>query len=336
MKMTGRQVVLDVLSGNNPARVPTQVWDVPWTYNEYPNEIKAIRERFPDDVVWCPQFLNVPSPEKGEKYEIGTYIDEWGCIFDNKQRGIHGEVKNALVVEEEWEDADKIRQPVEFLDLNVKAINDYCASTDAFVLAGSSVRLYERMQFFAGTEKLLMDLLLQPDGMLETLDKTHEFFCKELEAWAQTDVDGLFIQDDWGTQRSLLISPKLWVELFKPRYADYVAIARKYGKKIFMHSDGYIIDIIPHLIDIGIDALNSQIFCMGVEKLAPFQGKITFWGEVDRQYLLTRGTEEEVRAGVANAKRILWNNGGCIGQVDFGVGAKPENVMVALETWTRG
>ena len=75
------------------------------------------------------------------------------------------------------------------------------------------------------------------------------------------------MQDDWGSQRSMMISPKLWEELFKPLYADYVAIAKKHGKKFFMHSDGYIVDIFPHLIDIGVDALNSQIFVMGVEKL---------------------------------------------------------------------
>lgn len=333
MKVSGRQAILDTLNFNNPARVPTQIWDVPWTYMHYPEEMKNVRERFPDDVVWCPRFLNVPSPEVGEKYEIGQYIDEWGCVFENKQRGIHGEVKNALIIDEDWEDGDKIREPVEFLDLDVDAINEYCRNTDQFVLANSSVRLFERLQFFAGTEKLLMDLLLQPDGMFEVMDRTHEFFCKELEAWAQTDVDGLFIQDDWGAQINLLISPKLWVELFKPRYAEYAAIARKYGKKIFMHSDGYIVDIIPHLIEIGIDALNSQIFCIGLEQLEQFKGKITFWGEVDRQYLLSRGTEEEVREAVRKVRRLLYENGGCIGQVDFGVGAKPENVVAALETW---
>lgn len=334
MKTDCRQVVLDTLNCNNPSRIPTQIWDVPWTYTHFPKEMKQIRERFPDDIVWCPRFLKTQPPIQGDQYEIGQYVDEWGCVFENKQQGIIGEVKEPMITDDDWEDADKIRVPVEILDLDVDAINDYCANTNQFVLAGSSVRLFERMQFLAGTEKMLMDLLLQPDGMLEVLDKVHAFFCQELEAWAQTKVDGLFIQDDWGAQISLLISPKLWVELFKPRYADYAAIARKYGKKIFMHSDGYIVDIIPHLIEIGIDALNSQIFCIGLEKLEQFRGKITFWGETDRQYLLSRGTKDEVRDAVRKVRRLLWDNGGCIGQVDFGVGSKPENVIVAMETWS--
>lgn len=331
MKQTRRQIVLDTLNLKSPARVPHQIWDVPWTYQTYPAQMKAIRQRFVDDIVWCPRFLKTAAPTKGDPYEIGQYVDEWGCVFENRHRGVIGEVKQALIEDEEWEDGDKIRVPKELLALDVDAINDYCKNTDQFVLAGSSVRLFERMQFLAGTEKLLMDLLIQPDGMLEVLDKVHAFFCEELEAWAKTDVDGLFIQDDWGTQISLLISPKLWVELFKPRYADYAAIARKYGKKLFMHSDGYILDIIPHLIDIGVDALNSQIFCMGLETVAQFKGRITFWGEIDRQYLLSRGTQEEVRQAVKTVRQLLWQDGGCILQVDFGIGTKPENVLAALE-----
>ena len=61
-----------------------------------------------------------------------------------------------------------------------------------------------------------------------------------------------------------------------------------------MHSDGHTLRIIPKLIDLGLDAMNAQLFCMGVENLRPFRGKITFWGEIDRQHLLPYGTEEQI------------------------------------------
>lgn len=84
------------------------------------------------------------------------------------------------------------------------------------------------------------------------------------------------------------------MEIFKPMYKDYVDIAHRNGKKLFMHTDGNILSIIPHLIDIGVDALNLQIFCMGMEKLSQFKGKITFWGEIDRQNILAKGTLDGV------------------------------------------
>ena len=146
-------------------------------------------------------------------------------------------------------------------------------------------------------------------------------------------VDGVMFHDDWGSQRSLLISPKMWRQYFKPLYQQYIDIAHSHGKKISMHSDGYTLDIIPDLIEMGLDALNTQIFCIGVDKLAPFKGKITFWGEICRQHLLPYGTVEEVKSAVRQVYDTLWDNGGCIAQCEFGAGAKPENVAAVFETW---
>jgi len=112
-----------------------------------------------------------------------------------------------------------------------------------------------------------MDLATQPDGFRALFDKIHQFNLKELELWAGTDVDALFFMDDWGMQKSLLISPAMWRDIFKPLYGEYIDIAHNNGKKIFMHSDGYIPDIIPDLIELGLDALNSRIFCMGLEEI---------------------------------------------------------------------
>ena len=100
-----------------------------------------------------------------------------------------------------------------------------------------------------------------------------------------------------------------------------------------MHSDGNILRIIPRLIDLGLDAVNSQLFCMGVENLAPYRGKITFWGEIDRQHLLPEGSEADIDRAVAQVYRTLWQDGGCIAQCEFGPGAKPENVYRVYRAW---
>ena len=163
----------------------------------------------------------------------------------------------------------------------------------------------------------------------------HTFYCQLLTIWAETDVDGLMIMDDWGAQQNLLINPELWVDIFKPLYKDYIDIAHTHGKKIFMHSDGFILPIIPHLINLELDALNSQIFCMGVDKLKSFCGKITFWGEIDRQHLLPYGSAKDIEKAVSSVQKNLWNMGGCIAQCEFGPGAKPENVSAVFSAWDR-
>ena len=81
--------------------------------------------------------------------------------------------------------------------------------------------------------------------------------------------------------------------------------------------------------------MNTQIFCIGVENLAPFKGRISFWGEIDRQHLLSHGAPEDVERAVAQVKDTLWADGGCIAQCEFGPGGKPENVRKVYETWDR-
>jgi hypothetical protein len=83
----------------------------------------------------------------------------------------------------------------------------------------------------------------------------------------------------------------------------------------------------------GVDALNSQIFCMGIDKLEQFKGKITFWGEIDRQDLLPNATVKEINQAVKSVKSALWDNGGCIAQCEFGPGGRPENVFEVFRAW---
>ena len=269
----------------------------------------------------------------GDPYENGEYVDEWGCRFVNIHRGIIGEVKEPLIEGEEWEDIDKLKPPAEMLNIDKEGVVSFCRQSEKFVIGGTCPRPWERLQFVRGTENLYIDLALKREGMFDALKTLHQFYCDELEAWGKTDVDGLMFMDDWGSQQSLLINPNDWVAIFKPLYKDYIDIAHTHNKKALMHSDGYILSIIPYLIELGLDAVNSQIFCMGVDKLEQFKGKITFWGEIDRQHLLPNGSLEDIAAAVKEVKKSLWSEGGCIAQCEFGPGANPDNVYQVFKSW---
>ena len=334
--MTARERVLNTLNFELPPgeRVPRQLWAGPWADEHHPGAVSAIQKEFPDDICFVDGFQAVPSAiEKGDMYAVGTYIDEWGCIFENKQSGIHGEVKTPIV--EDWNDIGKVHIPEEALSIDIDQVNAFCRETDQFVLPGVWQRPFERLQFIRGTEELYCDLAMEDEGLTAFIGQLHGFYLKELDVWSKTDVDGLFIMDDWGTQNSLLIHPEMWRKVFKPLYKDYIDLAHAAGKKIFMHSDGNILQIYPDLIELGLDAVNSQIFCMAPEALAQFAGQITFWGELDRQWILPEGTVEEVEEAVIRVYENLFSNGGVIGQCEFSLGAKPENVRAMYAAWDR-
>lgn len=340
--MNSRELVRKTLKFEKPERIPRDIWIGPWARIHHPKAVDAIGREFPNDVIRAPRLFTGVSEETIAKYSPGgayfmpgTMVDDWGCVWENREAGMAGEVKTpALATLKDWK---TLRVPEEYLALDVDKINDYCACSGAFVLSSetpsSCVRPWERYQYVRGVENSLMDTFDLPVEMFRVLEKIHAFNCKMLSLWAQTRVDGLFFMDDWGSQKSLLISPDIWRRLFKPMYRDYVNIAHVNGKAAFMHSDGHILDILPDLEEIGVDAINCQVFCMGLDVVARFRGRITFWGDMDRQYLLPFGTPDEVEAGVRNMHAALFQEGGIIAQCDFGVGVKPANVQSAVKTW---
>jgi len=332
MSDNSRELVHQTLTFASPARIPRQLWVLGWASLHYPEELARIRERFPDDLVTAPPFYGEPLKTAGDAYLPGMFVDEWGCVFENRQRGIIGEVKEPLL--RRWLDWKKVRIPRERLSVNVRKVNEFCRRSDKFVLAGGAVRPFEQLQFIRGPINLYLDLAERPQELFLLLEQMHKFYCEELEIWASTDVDGLYFADDWGSQNSLLVSPGLWREMFKPLYKNYIDIAHDHGKFAFMHTDGYVTDILPDLVDLELDALNAQLFCMDIEDLGSrFSGDIAFWGEIDRQYLLPFGTPDEVRAAVRRVRSALECDGGVIAQCEFGIGCQPENVEAVFEAW---
>jgi len=290
--------------------------------------------KYPDDIIQVPPLYERQLKVEGGKFKKGIYVDEWGCSFVNREDGLMGIVHESLVGE--WVDLKKLRMPEESLMVDRDAVNSFCRSTDKFTYAGSIVRPFERFQFLRTMEQSFYDVVMEEDGFIELLGILHEHFCKEVEAWCRTDIDAVFLMDDWGTQTGMMVAPEVMRKYFKPMYSDYCEIARRYGKKVFMHSDGYIAEIIEDLIDSGVDALNSQLFCMDMEELSRrYRGRITFWGEIDRQEMLPNGNPGEIKLAVDKVYHYLYERGGVIAQCEFGPGAKPANIEAVFEAWNK-
>jgi hypothetical protein len=182
-----------------------------------------------------------------------------------------------------------------------------------------------------------MDMGVMDAAARALLSRVHDFYLKELGFWVSTEVDAVRFMDDWGSQSRLLISPRLWREVFKPLYKEYADCAHSSGKFIFMHSDGNIEEIFPDLVEIGVDAVNSQLFCMDLENVrSAARGRITFWGEIDRQQVLPSGDPEAGRKAVRHVADHLYDPaGGIIAQLEFGLAASPEVVTAVFDEWEK-
>jgi len=334
--MNSRERVKRTLEFKKVDRVPRDLWSLPGITMFRKNDLDEILKKFPVDFI-SPNFnYGKAKLAKGTPNIKGTYFDEWGSEWFVAEDGIIGEVKNPRI--KDISEINKLKAPYEILEnADFSKVNESCANTDKFVLAPTTVRPFERMQFLRGTENLFIDLGYAEKEIYLLRDILHEFFMKEIEMWCKTDVDGICFMDDWGSQKNLLISPEMWRNFFKPLYTDYCKTIHKSGKYVFFHSDGNISSIYPDLIEIGINAINSQLFCMDIEDLgSKYRGKITFWGEIDRQYILPFATVVEVKQAVRRVRQALDNDsGGVIAQCEFGLNVPKENILAVFEEWEK-
>jgi hypothetical protein len=339
MAQTSRELVIRCLSFETPERMPRDLWLLPWAEQHYPAAVAEIQKRFPNDIISAEYAYPLLPCVSGDPYRVGTYVDEWGSVFTNIQDGVIGEVRTPLLADiADW---PGLQPPYAQLPQGVErqkvadAIKRFHDQTDCFVLANACPRPWERYQFIRGSENSYLDIMMPDSGTLELLRVIHEFYMRELEFWVKTDVDGIKFMDDWGAQRQLLIPPALWRAYFKPLYKEYCDIAKAHGKWVFMHSDGYIQEIYTDLIEVGVDAVNSQLFCMDMNYLQQqAKGRITFWGEIDRQHVLPSPDPQVGRLAVQRVASHLYDRkGGIIAQFEFGAGAQPETALAVFEEW---
>lgn len=334
--MTPRERVRRTLDHLPVDRAPRDLWALPGVTTRRRDELTAFYQRFPCDFAGPHARYGASHRARGAASEVGEYVDEWGSLWRVLEYGVIGEVIEPPLAD--WAALADYQPPWELLDeADFSRVDASCAATDHYVRAGTYTRPWERLQFLRGSEQAFLDLAWGEPKVWTVLEMIHEFSLREMNQWAATDVDGIGFMDDWGTQTALLIAPDMWRDIFKPMYRDYCAVIREAGKDVWFHSDGHITAIYPDLIEIGVTAQNSQLFCMDIEALGEaHRGQITFWGEIDRQRLLPFGTPDECRAAVQRVRRALdHGSGGVIAQCEWGKHDPAANVWAVFEEWER-
>ena len=334
--MTSRERVIRTLNFQPVDRTPRDLWALPGVNLYRKQELEHVKKLYPSDFSGPDIKWGESSRKKGIKGEIGFWTDDWGCVRETRTAGVGGEI--VLPPLKCWDSFDNYQPPWEVINnSDFSNANKSCVNAEKFMMIGSGVTVFHRMQFLRGSENLYMDLAYGTKEIYKLREMIHEYNLKTIELCANTDADAVQFLDDWGTQTSMIISPEMWREIFKPLYRDYCDILKNKGKFIFYHSDGFIEPIYPDLIELGINAINSQLFCMNIEELGmKYAGKIVFWGEIDRQHVLPFGTPNEVAAAIRRvAAALRFNGSGVIAQCEWGVNDPVENIIAVFEEWDK-
>lgn len=167
-----------------------------------------------------------------------------------------------------------------------------------------------------GYEDFLVDLAEGSDAALHLADRVSDAIAARCRRMAERGTDIVGFGEDVGTQNAMIMSPDLWRREIKPRFRKIVAAAKQANPEVlfFYHSDGTILDIIPDLIELGIDILNPvQPECMDPAAIKRrFGADLAFWGCMGTQTTMPHGTPAEVKARVHDLFETVGRGGGFV------------------------
>lgn len=187
---------------------------------------------------------------------------------------------------------------------------------DHFLVIGYGFGPFERSWALRGFEDVMADVALNPGFYAELIEKVVDHQLEILDRLVKLPVDGIMFSDDWGYQKGVLIGAERWRRMVKPHLARLYARAHEADKLALNHCCGSIVDIIPDLIEIGLDVLESvQPEAAGMNPYAlkrQFGSDLTFWGGLGSQSTIPFGTPDTIRAEVARLRTEMGKGGGYI------------------------
>jgi uroporphyrinogen decarboxylase len=264
--------------------------------------------QYPDDVVGAPAYeATVGYQPKDQPNRINVvqaltenaqWADEWGTEWRHSVSGM-----GAITVSHplrDWSQLDAYlaqqmpdpRAPGR-LEGALPALERH--GRTKYVAGMTHLALFERMHCLRGMQQTFEDFYLYPAEVDRLLGALTDYLVEVIRAWGQLGGEGRlrpdawFLTDDWGTQGSLMISPRMWRKFFAARYRRLCDEAHRWDIDVIFHSCGNVTQIIGGLIEAGVDVLDPlQPEAMDLAHVArEFGGKIAFCGGISDQEIVT-------------------------------------------------
>ena len=283
----------------------------------------------PSDLVSAGAVFNNPA---GEWRRLGgnawERTDEWGNTWGRVDDTSKGEIVRGAVPDL----AAAATTPLpDFGDsaLYSQAASIFAAAPDKWHIGFVQGFTFKMAQCLRKLDQYLCDLIADQERLAILHDRVDEQIAAQIHHLHEAGADCIMIAEDWGTQGSMMISPRLWKEEFKPRFARLCSIAHDQHMHVFMHSCGKMTAIIPDLIEAGIDLFQfDQPRIHGLETLMAFQdsARVSFWSPVDIQTVLQSKDESTIRQEARDMLDKLWRRRG-----GFIAGYYADNPSIGLE-----
>jgi len=275
-----------------------------------------------------------------------AFVDEWGVTWTRHGESHYINTNGPFcslaeptvqdLAEFSWPDPG---DPGRYRGLRQRAQNLHEKTDYAVVLTFGGGPVHQS-QYMRGFGAWLEDLLVSPAFAEGLMDRYVEVWVEMIRLALQEAgefIDVVMWGDDIGAQSTPLINPQLYRRAIKPRHRRINDALRRFGKPVLFHTCGAVFSLIPDLIESGIDALNPiQVSAVGMDTKRlkrEFGRDLAFWGAIDTQQVLPRGTPAEVREEVKRRIGDLAEDGGYIVAAVHNIQPEvpPENIEAMCE-----
>ena len=337
--MTGRENYAKTIEFGGPDYVPCCIdVDLDWLYEKDAGKSEVIlelRSQVRDDILCAFEAAGTRMDLRADNGNT-QWNDEWGTGWLDDGFGAKTVIHP---LSGGYDLMDEYAFPDPFLKGRFDESDTLLVNRgDRYVRPSVWFTLFERMWMLRGFENILIDPYLYEKEFAYLRDKIVDYDLAMIDQWLDRGVDGIFISDDWGSQRDLLINPDDWRRLYRDCYKKLFERIRSRGKHVWMHLCGNVISIIPDLLDLGLNVLNPvQPQAMDLDFLGEnFGGNLCFYGGVDVQGTLVQGSVQEVKDSVKKLIDTFGSfNGGYIGGTSHSIMPETplDNVMAMYETF---
>lgn len=314
--MTGRERATRAIEFKGPDMIPHQRRDFILIPHIPPQSWQPPEGYYPYVIPGYVQFgLWKWEKHKGKGWlkQTRTAIDEYGTVWRMGPHTSVGQtVKGAL--EDGWHLLDGYNLPDTKDWERYKKVAGWLRwiGGTRYVLGLDISSIWERFRFLRGFENALTDLVLHPEEVKVLLGMLTARTLDVVDSFKKAGAHGLLLMDDWGTQERPFISPRHFEEFFLPCYSRITARCHEQGMHCGMHSCGNIRDLVPLLIESGLDFLqiDSPDMC-GVDWLAEnAAGKICLACSVDIQNVFPTNNPSLIEGYVKDMIKKLGNHNG--------------------------
>ncbi len=267
-------------------------------------------------------------------------VDAWGSVWENEIDGIVGQVVEPAL--DDWSKFEGFKAPDPLTTNDQHEAPDWEAEARDLEKARAEGRLlkgglphgfyFMRLYYLRGFENLMIDIAAG-EPRLDALIEVVRAYCRaRVEKWLSLGVEYMYFGEDLGTQTASMISPASFAKYVTPVYRELFGLCRAKDVIVKLHSDGYILELVDELLGAGLDILNPQDLCNGIDEIArSIKGRACIELDIDRQKVVPFGRPAEIRELIEEEVRKLGSPaGGLTFVVGFYPPTPPENVDAVL------